>query len=449
MKGVSRFIFKCPSLQHMERPTQEGLIRGIRRWDLVALTVNILVGAGIFGLPSKIYELTGAWSTVAFVVCAVLSTLIVLCFAEVGSRFSETGGPYLYTRVAFGSVVGFEVAWLLWVARLTGFAALCNLLTGYLSFFWPAAGLGLARALIITAVVIVLTGVNFVGVRESALITNLFTIGKITPLLLFISAGFFFLNREAFTIEAPPGWHNFSRAALLLIFAFSGFEMSVIPSGEIRDPQRNIAFALLTATGAVTVLYLMIQIVCIGTLPGLAVSERPLVDSSSRFLGASGASIILVGAVISVTGTLNTIMLSAPRLLFAMAEHGQLPHRLASTHRRFHTPHISILISAVLMLVFTLQGTFMSALTISTVTRLIAYLATCISLPVLRYRNDVPVARFNVPGGVAVAVVASALTVWLLSNSTLTDASEAALAAVLGVIIYFCWGRARKIGALT
>jgi amino acid transporter len=425
----------------MEHTTQEGLVRGIRRWDLVALTVNIIVGAGIFGLPSKIYGLTGAWSVLAYLACAVLTTLIILCFAEVGSRFAETGGPYLYARVAFGPVIGFEVGWLLWLARLTGFAALCNLLLAYLSLFWPAAGFGWTRALVISGVVIALATVNVIGVREAALVSNLFTVGKIAPLLLFVVAGLFFLSPESFATHAPPGLGDFSRAVLLLVFAFSGFEMAVIPTGEIRDPQHNIAFALLTATGVVALLYLMIQVVCIGTLPGLADSERPLVDASSRFLGGSGASIISMGAVISITGTLNSIMLAGPRLLFAMAEQGQLPRPLAATHRRFRTPHIAILISAAVMLVLTLQGTFMSALTISTVIRLLAYIATCISLPVLRFRNDAPLPRFNAPGGVAVAIAATALSVWLLINSPSNDALAAGVAAALGLLIFFFWGR--------
>jgi basic amino acid/polyamine antiporter, APA family len=421
----------------MEQVSQKGLVRGIGRWDLLALTINGMVGAGIFGLPSRIYGLTGVWSVLAYLVCAALVTLITLCFAEVGSRFAETGGPYLYARVAFGSVIGFEVGWLVWLARVTAFAALCNLLLGYLSFFWPAAGSGLTRAVVITVVVIAMTTVNLIGVREAALVNNLFTIAKLTPLLLFIVAGLFFLSPETFIAPAAPNYGDFSTAALLLIFAFSGFEMAVVPAGETRDPRRHVAFALLTATGVVALLYVMIQVVCIGTLPGLASSERPLVDASSRFLGATGASIVSVGALISVTGTLNANMLAAPRILFAMAEQGQLPQPLAATHRRFRTPHIAILISAAVTFVLTLQGTFISALTISTVIRLLVYIATCVALPVLRFRKDAPAPRFNAPAGAAVAVAAATLSMWLLSNSPSNDARAVGLAAALGLPIFF------------
>src|SRR5215813_6526005 len=420
----------------MEQMPQKGLVRGIGRWDLLALTINGMVGAGIFGLPSRIYGLAGVWSVLAYLVCAALVTLITLCFAEVGSRFAETGGPYLYARAAFGSVIGFEVGWLLWLARVTAFAALCNLLLGYLSFFWPAAGSGLARAVVITVVVIALTTVNLIGVREAALVNNLFTIAKLTPLLLFIVAGLFFLSPETFVAPAAPNYGGFSTAALLLIFAFSGFEMAVIPAGETRDPRGHVAFALLTATGVVALLYVMIQVVCIGTLPGLASSERPLVDASSRFLGATGASIVSVGALISITGTLNSNMLAGPRILFAMAERGQLPRPLAATHRRFHTPYIAILITAAVAFVLTLQGTFISALTISTIIRLLSYIATCVALPVLRFRNDAPKPRFRAPAGAAVAVAATTLSMWLLSNTPSNDARAAVLAAALRLPIY-------------
>lgn len=287
------------------------------------------------------------------------------------------------------------------------------------------------------------------GVREAALVSNLFTIGKLAPLVLFVIVGLFFLSTAQFTAPAAPSYSNFSTAVLLLVFAFSGFEMAVIPSGELRDPRRDIAFGLLTATGVVVLLYVLIQIVCIGTLPGLASSERPLVDASRRFLGTAGASLISLGAMISLTGTLNTIMLAGPRLLFAMAQQGELPQSLALTHRRFRTPFIAILLTAVIVLVLTLQGTFISALTISTVIRLLAYLATCLALPVLRFSSDAPAPQFRAPAGIAVAVAAILLSVWLLSNSSWHDALAAGLAAALGLLIFFAYRLTKKSACAT
>src|SRR5262245_21775921 len=202
-----------------------GLIRGIRRWDLVAVAINGIIGAGIFGLPSQVYALLGTYSLIAFIACALVVSLIVLCFAEVGSRFSETGGPYLYARAAFGSVVGFEVGWLMWLARVTAFATNCNLLIDYLGYFHAGIGAGWPRDVAIIVVVVALTTVNVVGVRNAALFSDVFSIGKLIPLALFIGAGLFFLDPGNFSAPAQPAISSFSKSVMLLVYAFTGFEM--------------------------------------------------------------------------------------------------------------------------------------------------------------------------------------------------------------------------------
>jgi amino acid transporter len=425
------------SLGGVEQATHGRLVRAMGRWDVVALIVNMVVGAGIFGLPAKVFALTGVWSVLAYVICATLVTLFTLCFAEVGSRFSETGGPYLHAHVAFGPFVGFQVGWLLYIARVTASAALCNLFVAYLSVFWPAAAFGWKRALVITVVFVSLTTINVIGVRETALVNNLFTIGKLTPLVLFVILGLFFLTPQAFATPTTPTPSSVSKAVLLLIFAFSGFEMAMVPAGETRNPQGQVAFALAIGTGIVALLYVMVQIVCIGTLPSLANSERPLVDASTRFLGVAGASIISIGALISMSGTLNSAMLIGPRILFAMAERGQLPEALAATHSRFRTPHVAILISAVVFLVVTIQGTFMSAVTISTAIRLLCYISTCVSLPVFRRRSDVPLPRFIAPAGIVIAFLAISLSIWLLLNSAAQELHQVAVVGAVGIMIFF------------
>src|SRR5204862_1442666 len=224
----------------MDRSTDAGLIRGIRRWDLAAAAVNGIIGAGIFGLPSKVFALTGAYSLLAFLACALVATLIIVCFAEVGSRFTQTGGPYLYAREALGPLIGFEVGWLMWLARLTAFAANGNLLVGYLSYFWEPAGSGAWRAVIIAAIVTLIMAVNVIGGRDAARMSNFFTIGKLLPIVLFIAVGLFFLAPERFSAGPAPGYPQFSTSVLLLVYAFTGFEMAAIPAGEVRDPQRDL-----------------------------------------------------------------------------------------------------------------------------------------------------------------------------------------------------------------
>ncbi|MGI8495232.1 MAG: APC family permease, partial [Pyrinomonadaceae bacterium] len=223
------------------------LVRGISRFDMLAITINSIIGAGIFGLPSKAAALIGANSLFAFVVCAFVVALIVLCFAEVSSRFTATGGPYLYAKEAFGSIVGFEVGWLFWLVRITAFATNCNLLVNYLGF----SDNQFARILIIILVILALSAINFVGVKTSARTTNFFTVGKLIPLFAFALIGLFFINPQNLTFSASVDSTSFAQTVLVLIYAFTGFEMAVVPSGEMKEPRKNLPFALLAAIAIV------------------------------------------------------------------------------------------------------------------------------------------------------------------------------------------------------
>ena len=427
------------------------LERGIRRWDLVALVLNAVIGAGIFGLPSRVFELTGPWSLVAFGLCALVVTCIVLCFAELGSRFETTGGPYTYVATAFGPLAGFTVGWLVWLARVTAFAALSNLWVGYLGHFWPPAGEPGWRALFITGLVLVLAAINLRGIRQAAAVSNAFTIGKLLPLLLFVAAGVFAIDRTRLALPPAPPAGALAEATLLLVFAFTGFEAATIPAGEARAPRRDLPFALLLAMSVVTVLYVTIQAVCIGTLPELATSTRPLADAAGIFMGPAGAGIVAAGALVSVTGTLNSVMIAGTRLPFAMAGAGQLPGVLAATHSRFRTPHVSILATSVVFLVVTLQGSFIAAVTMSTIVRLLSYAATCAALPVLRRRDrrdahDAP--GFRVRGGTLIAGASLVLCVWLLSAGAWKESVTAALAALTGLVLHgaYRWSVAIRRG---
>jgi amino acid transporter len=430
----------------MEQPTSEGLLRAIRRWDLVALTINAVIGGGIFGLPSEAFARIGVYSLFGFVVCGGAVILIVLCFAEVSSRFSDTGGPYLYAHAAFGPIVGFEVGWMVWIARLTAFAANCNLLVSYLAFFIPAAESDIWRPVTIISVVVGLTIVNIIGVRDAAMLSNVSAVAKLAPLALLVVAGCFFIDPARYTLGPVPAYSAFSASVLLLVYAFTGFEMVAIPGGEQRDPRRDLPYALLIGMAVVIVVYVLIQFVAVGTLPELGTSRRPLSDAGGRVLGPLGAAIISGGALISLFGNLNVIMLVAPRLPFAMAERGELPRFIAATHRRFRTPHAAIVLTASLMLVLTLSGTFVYAATISVLARLFGYATTCAALPALRRAPGASPTRFVVPAGTTMAVIALLLVVWLVSNSTASQARDAGIAAVLGLLIYAASRMAGKTG---
>ena len=413
-----------------------GLVRGIRRWDLLALMVNATIGAGIFGLPSRVFALVGPWSLPAFVACAALIAIVILCFAEVASRFESTGGPYLYAREAFGPLVGFVMGLLLWLVRLTSFAALCNLLVSYLHVLWPAADSQPWRTLVIFAVTAGLAAINFVGVRSAALTGNAFAIGKLIPLALLIAIGLTAIDPARLAPGALPAAGTFPKAMLLLVFAFTGFELAIIPAGEAADPRRNLPWALLSGLAVVAVVYILVQVVCMGTLPELATSTRPLADAAARVMGPAGGALLAVGALLSITGSLGATMLAAPRLPYAMAERGELPRVLAATHARFRTPWAGILLSATCMLALSLSTSFVGALTLSTVTRIITYISTCLALLVLRRRPGAPPAAFHAPMGGLLAALAAITCLWLLSSVTWTEARMVGIAALVALMLY-------------
>jgi amino acid transporter len=414
----------------------------------VALVINSVVGAGIFGLPSQVYVLAGSYSLAAYAVAALAVGLIVLCFAEVGSRFGATGGPYLYTRVAFGPLIGFQVGWLMWIARLTGFASLINLFVTYLAVFIPGASIGAPRALIIAAMVAILSLINIVGVRASATATNVLTAGKLIPLFLLAAIGLLFVDPQRYAAAAAPAYGSFSKATLLLVFAYMGFEGAVIPSGEMRDPQRHLPFSLVVGMALVAVLYIAVQAVCIGTVPELARSERPLSDAALQIVGPGAAVLMAAAALVSIGGILNAIVFATPRILFAMADNGELPRVLSQTHARFRTPAAAIILTAASAGIVAEFSTFISALTISTIVRLVAYIATCVALPVLRRRSNVPAAAFRMPAGWLVSAGASALGIWLLSNTGWAELRVGVVAVLVGMVLYLaCARRTRALEA--
>ncbi|MEO7673627.1 MAG: amino acid permease, partial [Pyrinomonadaceae bacterium] len=370
--------------------TDEKLVRGLGRWDFTALVINGIIGAGIFGLPSKVYAQIGSYSLLAFVACAVIVGLIVICYAEVSSRFSATGGSYLYAREAFGPAVGFEVGWLFWIVRVATFAANCNLLVIYLGFFFPGANEGAMRIAFVSLVTLIITAVNLVGIRESAMMTNVVTVGKLVPLLVFAVVGMFFVQPGNFTFDAVPQYSAFSSAVLLLIYAFVGFEGPVAIAGETKEPEKTIPFGLIAGVVIATLVYIAVQIVSIGTLPGLATSERPIADAAKLFLGPFGAAFITLGVLVSIFGNINTGLLSATRTLFGMSEQNDLPRVFERTHPKFKTPYVSIIVTAVVMLILTIQSSFLTAVAIATIARLLFYATTCLALPIFRRRSDMP-----------------------------------------------------------
>jgi amino acid transporter len=411
------------------------------------LVINGIVGAGIFGLPAKVQSLLGVYGVLAILLCAAIMALVILCFAEVASRFAETGGPFVYVSVAFGPLMGFLTGWVLWIARVTGACAICNLLLEYIAHLDPDLDRGAVR--IITAAVLLgtLTVIHFLGVNRAAMFGNLVTVAKLVPLLIFVSFGLFHLDPARFARAGAPANAHFAEAVLLLGFAFVGWESVVVVAGETCHPQRDLPRALIGGLCGVTILYLLIQVVCIGTLPQLAGSERPIVDAGRNFLGPTGAILILLGAAMSMIGTLYVAMLTISRLAFAMAAAGRLPSALAAVHPRYRTPHVAVAFTGLLVFGLTVSSQFVYLLTVSTISRWLVFAATCVSLPRLRQMHAMPAARFVLPGGMLIPCAALLLISWLIASSSWAETRDVAIWTVVGALVYAFSEWRRRHGA--
>ena len=420
------------------------LSRVLGRWDLTAVGVNQVIGSGIFVLPAAVAALVGVASSVwPFIVAGIANVLIVLCFAEVATRFRRAGGPYVYASEAFGPFVGFEVAWMLWLTRLASLAALANALARYLGYFVPGASVGYGRAATVTVLIGTLALINLLGVRYGSWTVNLFTVSKLVPLLVFVLFGLWAVDRSAFagfspTIDAATG-----EAVLLLMFAFGGFELITLPAGEARSPRRDVPFALLSTIGVVCLVFVAVQYVTAGTLPGVAASETPVADAAAVFLGPLGGMLVAIGGLVSIAGANAGTMLAGPRVTYALAESGQVPGWFGHVSERFRTPDVSIVIYAAIALGLALSGSFEQMAKVSAVARLIFYLATCAAVPVLR-RHTAEVEGFRLPGGPIIPALAVLVAAAIIMGADAVSLASGGVALVIGAVLYRLAARPRE-----
>ena len=413
------------------------LIRAIGRWSLTALVVNSIIGSGVFGLPSAIAGRLGKFSPLAVLLAGVGMAIIFGCFAEVASHFQHAGGPYLYARVAFGRGMGIQVAWMLFLGQAAAPAANANLFVIYLGEFWPHARDPVPRAIILTILVGVLAFINVRGVRAGTQVSNFFTAAKLVPLFAVIALGLFVLHGHFAGISAgPPNPVTIGQwlsAALLLVFAYGGFETALVPMSEAQAPRRDAPFALFTALATCTVIYVLIQWVVVGVLPDAAHSDRPLADVARIAVGSFGAGLVAVGALVSFYGYLSAKILGMPRVTFALAEQGDFPKAFAAIHPRFHTPYVSILVFAALVWGFALTGEFKWNVTLSAVARLLYYAVCCAALPVLS-RKQPDDFRFRLPAGNLFARIAVLMCAALVTQVDRSQSLIVAATIALGLL---------------
>jgi len=370
------------------RSGERSLVRAIGTLALAAGVINITVGGGIFRLPAIVAAMLGPAAPLAYVVCAIAFGLIVLCIGEAGSRVSLTGGPYAYVELAFGPYIGFLTGVMLWLLGTTAVAAVSSVFATNVAALSPVFGQPLLRAILLIASFGFVTTVNILGVKQGSRLNAIGTVAKLLPLLLLVIAGVFAIDSSNLAITTPPSVRELTRASIVLVFAFSGVESALVPSGEVKDPARTVPRGVFLAMITITVLYIAIQLVAQGVLgAALATSGTPLADAAGVVLGPWGRVLLLSAVVISTFGYLSGMTLAVPRALYAFGRDGYLPSAIATVHPTYRTPYISIAIQSVLACSLAIYSNFNALAVVSNVAALLVYFGCSAAALQLRRQN--------------------------------------------------------------
>ena len=418
--------------------TEEKLPRNLGLWGIWMLVVNGLIGAGIFGLPSGAAALAGEYSVLVYAFCALLILPIILCFAELGSYFRGTGGPIRYGTLAFGPFVGFQGGWLYYLARLISFSANTVLLTDSIAYFIEGAGTGTGRIISLAVICIGLSVINVLGSVESIRSMTLFTVVKFAVLILLPLGGFILLGSEVIpSFESPiPPAQDLGAAALLLIYAFVGFEGAVVPAGEAKRPERDMPLGLLLGLAVVAVLYMLIQLVSQAAVPDLANSKTPLLDVSASLFGSTGAILLMVGVAASVLANLVSSMFSATRVTYALSLEKSLPRWFGEVHSRYLTPANSVVFFGVAAFLLAAFGSFTVLAAMTVLSRLFLYGMSCAAIPKLRpqFRGE---GRFILKGGYAIPVLGIGACLWLMLQVSSQSIWMTAIFVGIGSLLFW------------
>ena len=405
--------------------SERALVRAIGVWGLAAGIFNTTVGGGIFRLPAAVSGMIGAAAPIVYVVCAVTMGLIVLCFAEAGSRVSRTGGPYSYVEVVFGPYAGFMAGVLLWLLGTTAVASVASAYAGFAGAFVPALSGPLARAMVLATTFAVMTVVNVSGVKQASRLVAVLSLAKLLPLMILVGVGALAITPSNLAVSEIPAASSVARTAIVLIFAFTGVECALVPSGEMKNPSRTVPWAIAIGMTGITVLYLAIQTVAQGVLgPALAdAKSAPLAVVAEHVMGAPGRTLLLGGAIVSTLGYLSGMTLAVPRALFALARDGFLPKAVAHIHPRFHTPHVAIVVQSAVVCALAIANEFEALAVLANLSALLLYLACAVAGYLLKRRGvqDGETKPFSLPGGPTVPILACATILWLLTSITLEE----------------------------
>ena len=428
-----------------QRSTSTGFVRAVGTAAFAASIFNVTVGGGIFRLPATAAAAVGTAAPLAYVVCGLVMGCVALCFAEAGSRVPLTGGPYAYVEAVFGRFPGFLAGVLLWMLGTTAMGGVASAFADGAAALLGVPG---ARVPVLVAAFALIAFVNIRGVEQGARLIVVLSLAKLLPLLLFVGIGVFHVMPANIAITGAPEAAGLARAAIVLVFAFSGVESALAASGEVRDPSRTIPRALIIAMTGVTLLYIAVHVVAHGILgPRLATETTdPLATAFGSVVGAWGTAFLLATATVSRLGYTSGMALAVPRALWKFADDGLLPRAVAAIHPRFRTPHVAILVQVALVLLLGAVFSFEDLAVISNLAALLLYGACAAAVLTLRARDvhapgTVP---YRVPGGPVIPVVTIALIAWLLTSITATEWRVLATVLAVAAAVYVVSGAARR-----
>jgi amino acid transporter len=414
------------------------LRRDIGFFGAAFLVLNAMIGAGIFALPGKVAVDAGMLSPWLFLAVGVVFLAVVVTFAELASYFRESGGPVLYATYAFGPLAGFGTGWILFLSRMTAFAANANVMAVYLGSLVPFFAEGIGRTTVISIVTLGLTYANILGVKDGVRTMGFFTVLKVLPLILLVLLGLQHVTTDTLIPSASAVIGDLGGTTLLLIYAYVGFETMAVTAGETSEPRRVLPRALMRTVIGTGILYFLIVLVFISVIPEDTYADATLVDVGRSLAGPVGAVAITLAAVFSIGGNLAGTMIAAPRLIFALAENRLLPAWFGNIHPKYATPDHSILVMGGLALVMALTGSFVELAVASSLSRMLSYILCIGALPVIRHRasDEMNARAYRVRGGFAVPLVGLAICLWLTAQASAQNWKTVGILLTIGFALY-------------
>lgn len=414
------------------------LRRDIGFFGAAFLVLNAMIGAGIFALPGKVAVNAGLLSPWLFLAVGVVFLAVVLTFAELASYFRDSGGPVLYASYAFGPIAGFGTGWVLFLSRMTAFAANANVMAIYLGSLYPWFGEGIGRTTVISIVTLALTYANILGVKDGVRTMGFFTVLKVLPLILLVLLGLQHVTTGTLIPAASAVIEDLGGTTLLLVYAYVGFETMAVTAGETNEPRRVLPRALIRTVIGTGLLYFLIVLVFISVIPEDTYADATLVDVGRALAGPAGALAITLAAVFSIGGNLAGTMIAAPRLIFSLAENRLLPAWFGNIHPRYATPDHSILVMGGLALAMALTGSFVELAVASSLSRMLSYIVCIASLPIIRNRADdrMKARAYRIRGGYLLPLVGLAICLWLTAQATAENWRTVGLLLAIGFVLY-------------